>query len=192
MLEILSNLDHGCSARGIRPTIRSGSRSNCSSRSSTTARERTSRRLTKPQRLGSAPRKMLSATLSVGTRENSWNTPLIPYSRAARTDPTNISRPSKRIFPAVGSCAPESSVMSVDLPAPFSPKALAPRRAPAQSRRRQGLSPRVSTESDRSPEHGLGSGRDNMRTWPPESRRPQTSEDAGVDDAGASPLAAVQ
>jgi hypothetical protein len=33
--------------------------------------------------------------------ENSWNTPLIPYSRAARTDPTNISRPSKRIFPAV-------------------------------------------------------------------------------------------
>ena len=81
----------------------------------------TAARSRRPWRDGSSPRLRFCATVSVGIRENSWNTALMPRSRASCTLGRCTLSPRMRISPLVGVLAPASSEISVDLPAPFSP-----------------------------------------------------------------------
>ena len=75
----------------------------------------------RPRRSGSRPRKMFSATVSVGTSENSWNTVAMPARRAAVGSGSATGTPPRRMRPPSGWCAPDSVLISVDLPQPFSP-----------------------------------------------------------------------
>ncbi len=57
----------------------------------------------------------------------------MPARMAARVEPRGTALPSRSTSPASGATNPESTFMSVDLPAPFSPSR--PWMAPASRRR---------------------------------------------------------
>src|SRR2546422_7723408 len=57
-----------------------------------------------------------------GMRLNSWKTALIPRRRASETERKCTGSPWSRTSPASARRAPATILMSVDLPAPFSPK----------------------------------------------------------------------
>src|SRR5699024_5816016 len=75
-----------------------------------------------PSRLGVRPRVMFSATLSWGTRFSSWWMVAMPWRSAALTSGSWTGAPSIRIRPPSGWWMPDIILISVDLPAPFSPR----------------------------------------------------------------------
>ena len=70
----------------------------------------------------SPPRKMLSSTLSSGTRLSSWFTSAIPCACASCGFRSESSSPSKRITPSSGLTSPTSAFTRVLLPAPLCPQ----------------------------------------------------------------------
>ena len=76
-----------------------------------------------PNFLGSRPIKRFSATDRFGQRLTSWYTVLIPWLWASCGDLLIIgaSEPAILISPPSKLCTPVSTLISVDLPAPFSP-----------------------------------------------------------------------
>ena len=70
----------------------------------------------------SCPRKRFCAAVIVGTRLFSWKTIAMPRLRASTGVWGLISKPSRSIFPAFSVTTPAMTFVSVDLPAPFSPK----------------------------------------------------------------------
>ena len=69
----------------------------------------------------SSPRKTFCATDIDGTRLFSWNTMLMPRPSASAGDWKAVGSPSNSIVPLVGPVTPAMILVSVDLPAPFSP-----------------------------------------------------------------------
>ena len=104
-------------------TARSRSISAPSMASSARARSRCCERSTAiPARnVGSRPSNTFSATLSVATRLSSWCTMEMPARIAARGPRSVLGSPLRSSSPAFGVSAPESTFISVLLPAPFSP-----------------------------------------------------------------------
>ncbi len=72
----------------------------------------------------SLPRKMFSAMERKGTSASSWWMITMPLDSESLIDPNSTSSPSKRIEPSYVPCGytPDSTFISVDLPAPFSPQ----------------------------------------------------------------------
>ena len=70
---------------------------------------------------GLEPSIRFSSTVSVGMRLRCWYTMPMPRSRPARGESMRTSRPSTRMVPLSGWYSPDRMLMSVDLPAPFSP-----------------------------------------------------------------------
>ena len=68
--------------------------------------------------------KMLSRTLRFGARQSSWWMMEMPRSRASVEEEKATGSPSRMISPEVGRMTPERTFISVDLPAPFSPKSV--------------------------------------------------------------------
>ena len=64
---------------------------------------------------------MLSATVRSGMSESSWNTQAMPAASASRGPPKPTGRPSRNRSPASGLSTPAMILISVLLPAPFSP-----------------------------------------------------------------------
>ena len=64
---------------------------------------------------------MLSATERSGITDSSWKTLTMPTALASCGDANRTARPSKVITPASGWTTPATTLMRVDLPAPFSP-----------------------------------------------------------------------
>ena len=64
---------------------------------------------------------ILSATDRSGSTDSSWNTLTMPTALAACGVSNFTGLPSKIISPSSGATTPEMILMSVDLPAPFSP-----------------------------------------------------------------------
>jgi len=75
----------------------------------------------KPSLLGSTPRMMLSSTLKHSTSLKCWCTMPMPSAFASLGLRTATSLPFLRILPASGWYKPNSTLISVLLPAPFSP-----------------------------------------------------------------------
>ncbi len=73
------------------------------------------------RRSGSAPRKKLRHTLISGTTARSWYTVAMPCSSASRGEANRTGLPWNSSSPASCWCAPASTLISVDLPAPLSP-----------------------------------------------------------------------
>ena len=110
-----------CSARERNATRWCG-RSGKSSRARiSSAARRSSRLLSRPPEVASAPRNRFSSTVSCGTSENSWNTALMPSERAWCTEGRSSGSPRKNMRPLLGRSAPATIEIRVDLPAPFSP-----------------------------------------------------------------------
>ena len=78
-------------------------------------------RLTMPKRFGVRPSMIFSATDSVGTKFSSWWIVAIPCASESLVEAMVASEPSTRILPESGWCMPAIILISVDLPAPFSP-----------------------------------------------------------------------
>ena len=72
----------------------------------------------------SRPMNMLSRTDRLGARLSSWWMIEMPWSRASFVSAKVTVRPSSSITPEVGCSTPDRIFMSVDLPAPFSPKSV--------------------------------------------------------------------
>ena len=68
--------------------------------------------------------KILSRTLRLGARLNSWWMMEMPASRASAAEEKDTGRPSSSMDPDVGVTTPERIFISVDLPAPFSPNSV--------------------------------------------------------------------
>ena len=64
---------------------------------------------------------MLSATDRSGSSDSSWNTQTMPCACASPGLRKRTACPSRRISPSVGATTPEMILISVLLPAPFSP-----------------------------------------------------------------------
>ena len=64
---------------------------------------------------------MLSATLRSGSSDSSWNTQTMPRACACAGPSSRTAVPSTSTLPAVGCTTPETTLISVLLPAPFSP-----------------------------------------------------------------------
>ena len=75
----------------------------------------------KPNVVSSMPKVRFSSTVSWFTTFSSWKSVLIPFCLASFVDRALYSCPFNRIFPLVLWSAPVRILMSVDLPAPFSP-----------------------------------------------------------------------
>jgi hypothetical protein len=75
----------------------------------------------KPARTFSLPRMRFSSTVSWSTTFSSWNSTLMPEFMASRVLRGTNSFPLKRIVPPLRRWAPVRILISVDLPAPFSP-----------------------------------------------------------------------
>ena len=69
----------------------------------------------------SRPRKRLSAIESAGESARFWYTVSMPARRASIGERKCTGSPPSRISPASGITAPQSALISVDLPAPLSP-----------------------------------------------------------------------
>ena len=65
---------------------------------------------------------MLSATERSGISDSSWKMQATPAALAAAGEGNETSRPSSVIRPSLGAMTPAMILMSVDLPAPFSPR----------------------------------------------------------------------
>src|SRR5699024_5619458 len=104
------------------PTGRSRSTSRPIFSSASAAMRCMARRSSMPSRLGVRPRVMFSATLSWGTRFSSWWMVAMPWRSAALTSGSWTGAPSIRIRPPSGWWMPDIVLISVDLPAPFSPR----------------------------------------------------------------------
>src|SRR3989454_175913 len=111
-----------CSARDRRLTFMPGLSGNPSWGSVASARRGSARLFRKGPVVSSSPRKRFSSTVMSGTRLNSWKTALIPRRRASETERKCTGSPWSRTSPASARRAPATILMSVDLPAPFSPK----------------------------------------------------------------------
>ena len=70
---------------------------------------------------GSLPKTTLAVTLSHGSMDNSWKIVAMPSLRAVIGLSSRTGSPSRKTVPDVGAMAPASTLISVDLPAPFSP-----------------------------------------------------------------------
>ena len=75
-----------------------------------------------PHFFGGSAIPMLSATVRSGKRDSSWNTLTIPARLAAAGVASTTGLPASSIVPASGFTTPAITLMSVDLPAPFSPR----------------------------------------------------------------------
>ncbi len=64
---------------------------------------------------------MLSATLRSGSSDSSWNTLTMPARLAAAGLSSTRGWPESSMVPASGLTTPAITLMSVNLPAPFSP-----------------------------------------------------------------------
>ena len=73
---------------------------------------------------------MLSATESSGTSDSSWKMQTMPARLAAAGESKATSAPSSVMRPASGLTTPDRILISVDLPAPFSPRMAWMRPAP--------------------------------------------------------------
>ena len=75
-----------------------------------------------------------SATVRVGARAKCWYTMPIPSCRASAGLRMRAGRPSTSIEPSSGSSIPLTMLISVDLPAPFSPRIarISPRRTSSE------------------------------------------------------------
>ncbi len=109
------------SATLMLPTTRSGSAATPSSRSTPTTVRRASPQRTRPNLVGSAPRKTFSTMVSVGTTSSSCAMTEMPARRAASGLRNSTGAPLSSICPASGGSRPLSRLMIVLLPAPFSP-----------------------------------------------------------------------
>ena len=74
-----------------------------------------------PRFSGKDSRKTFSATESCGIRASSWNTTLMPLRRESWALCSSRGAPSNRISPESLRYTPARILISVDLPAPFSP-----------------------------------------------------------------------
>ncbi len=72
--------------------------------------------------VGSEPTKKLRLTLMSGSTARSWYTVAMPRSSASRGDENWTGWPSMSIAPRSGWKTPDRILMSVDLPAPLSPR----------------------------------------------------------------------
>ena len=90
--------------------------------SASSARRRCARRSIIPKRRGGLEMAMLSATERSGTSESSWKMQTMPARLAAAGESKATSAPSSTMRPASGATTPERILISVDLPAPFSPR----------------------------------------------------------------------
>ena len=75
-----------------------------------------------PNRVGGLEMTMLSATLRSGISDNSWKMQAMPAALASAGEAKLTSRPSIVMRPSSGATTPAMILMSVDLPAPFSPR----------------------------------------------------------------------
>src|SRR5438445_261207 len=75
-----------------------------------------------PHFFGGSAIPMLSATVRSGKRDSSWNTLTIPARLAAAGVGSTMGLPASSIVPASGFTTPATTLISVDLPAPFSPR----------------------------------------------------------------------
>ena len=64
---------------------------------------------------------MLSATERCGSSDSSWNTQTMPRACAAAGPSRRTASPSTSTLPLLGCTTPETTLISVLLPAPFSP-----------------------------------------------------------------------
>ncbi|KQR97098.1 hypothetical protein ASG00_12500 [Microbacterium sp. Leaf351] len=71
---------------------------------------------------GSLPRKKLRQIDIRGTVARSWNTVAIPRPSASRGDENSTGSPSSVTEPELGLWTPDRILISVDLPAPLSPR----------------------------------------------------------------------
>ena len=111
-----------CAASGSVPTRRFGFRSGCEKLASTSsARRSASVRRKMPQREGSRPSRMFSATVRCGQSESSWWIRATPRWLASCGEAGRYGWPCSTIVPSSGCSAPARMFMSVLLPAPFSP-----------------------------------------------------------------------
>ena len=75
-----------------------------------------------PARAEREPSTTFSATVNVGTSAKCWWTMPTPRAMASAGDARRVGRPSISISPASGCRWPNAMFISVDLPAPFSPR----------------------------------------------------------------------
>ncbi len=90
--------------------------------SAASASRRCARRSIMPKRVGGAAAMMLSATERSGISESSWKIGTIPAALAAAGSGKLTSWPSISMRPSSGATTPAMILISVDLPAPFSPR----------------------------------------------------------------------
>lgn len=111
-----------CPAAESRPSSRRGGISGCPRRASSARVTRSaSRGRVNPNRDGSWPSTTFSATDRPGTRSSSWWIVAIPARSAACGEANVVGLPSHTTSPSSGRCAPASTLISVDFPAPFCP-----------------------------------------------------------------------
>src|SRR5580765_4716195 len=111
-----------CAASGSVPTSRFGFRSGCEKLARTSsARCSASVRRKMPQRDGSRPSRMFSATVRCGQSESSWWIRATPRWLASCGEAGWYGSPCSTIVPSSGCSAPARMFMRVLLPAPFSP-----------------------------------------------------------------------
>ena len=113
------------SARTISTRWRSPTESACTGASGSSGRPKRSpasriRRASASRGPGTASA-TFSATVSVSNSEKCWYTVPMPSARASAGLATRTGSPRQRIAPASGRVAPQTSFVSVDFPAPFSP-----------------------------------------------------------------------
>src|SRR5580658_6063933 len=91
------------------------------------------RRFTQPNgSRSSRPRKMFSATVKCGASSDSWCTMAMPAAAASAGEWKAASRPCHNMRPASKRSIPATIFISVDLPAPFSPRSRCTSPGPTQ------------------------------------------------------------
>ena len=113
-----------------RTSARGSTSSQAMRASSASARRRWARRSIRPRRLGGSASEMLSATVRSGISDSSWKMQTMPARVASAGSGEGDGRPARRISPVSGRRTPAMILISVDLPAPFSPSTawIVPRR----------------------------------------------------------------
>ena len=89
--------------------------------SASSAMRRCARRSISPKRRGGLLIAMLSATERSGISDSSWKMQAMPAALAAAGDANETGSPSSSMRPSSGATTPAMILISVDLPAPFSP-----------------------------------------------------------------------
>ena len=75
-----------------------------------------------PNFFGGSEMTILSATLSSGISDSSWKMQTMPALLASAGEAKFTSCPSSIMLPSSGATTPAMTLISVDLPAPFSPR----------------------------------------------------------------------